>query len=42
MALLELMTWNGKDRRWHKGYLGKRYAVSPKQLKTAATKEASR
>ncbi len=42
MTALELMTWNPTDKRWHKGYRGKRYAVSPKQLKTARTKEASR
>ncbi len=42
MPPAELMSWNKTDRRWHKGYLGRRYAVSPKQLGTAATKEASR
>ncbi len=42
MTLEELMTWNKTDRRWHKGYFGKRYAISPRQLGTAATKEASR
>ncbi len=42
MALLELMTWNTADKRWHKGYRGRRYAVSPRQLKTATNKEASR
>jgi hypothetical protein len=38
----ELMTWSKTDKRWHKGYRGKRYAVSPKQLGTETTKEASR
>ena len=38
----ELMTWSKTDKRWHKGYKGKRFAVSPKQLGTDATKEASR
>jgi integrase len=42
MAYPELMTWSKTDRRWHKGYLGRRYAVSPKQLGCPATKEASR
>jgi hypothetical protein len=42
MATLELMTWNKTDRRWHKGYRGTRYAVSPRQLKCEPTKEASR
>ncbi len=42
MAHLELMTWNASDKRWHKGYRGRRYAVSPRQLKTAPNKEASR
>ena len=42
MALTELMSWNKTDRRWHKGYRGRRYAVSPRQLGTEATKEASR
>lgn len=42
MAATELMTWSKTDKRWHKGYMGSRYAVSPRQLKTAPTKEASR
>ena len=42
MATLEHMTWSKGDKRWHKGYRGRRYAVSPRQLKTASTKEASR
>ena len=42
MAATELMTWSKTDKRWHKGYLGRRYAVSPRQLKTTPTKEASR
>src|SRR5208283_3654667 len=42
MALLELMTWNKTDKRWHKGYRGRRYAISPKQLDCPATKDSSR
>jgi integrase len=42
MASLELMTWSKADKRWHKGYRARRFAVSPKQLKCPATKEASR
>ncbi len=42
MGLLELMSWIPKEKRWQKKYRGKRYAVSPRQLKTAPTKEASR
>jgi integrase len=42
MAIKDPMTWNAKDKRWHKGYRGKRYAVSPNQLGTYKSKEASR
>jgi integrase len=36
------MTWSKTDKRWHKGYRGRRYAVSPKQLDSPASKDASR
>ncbi len=42
MALKELMGWNPTARRWFKKYAGKMFAVSPRQLGTEATKEASR
>jgi hypothetical protein len=50
MAYRELMTWMESDQRWHKGYKGKRFAVSPRQLKklgllpqnAAETKDANR
>ena len=42
MASLAMMTWSKADKRWHKGYRGRRYAVSPKQLDRPATKEQSR
>jgi hypothetical protein len=42
MALAELMSWIPKEKRWQKKYRGRRYAVSPRQLLTDATKEASR
>ncbi len=42
MPHLELMSWIATQRRWMKNYRGKRYAVSPRQLGTPATKEASR
>lgn len=38
----ELMVWIKSERRWQKKYRGKRYAVSPRQLGTDPTKEASR
>lgn len=37
----ELMHWT-KQKRWQKRYSGKLYGVSPRQLGTPATKEASR
>jgi hypothetical protein len=42
MARTELMSWIPKERRWVKRYRRVHYAVSPRQLKTAPTKEASR
>ncbi len=42
MAHIELMGWSRKQRRWFKRYRGKLYFVSPKQLGTESTKEASR
>ena len=42
MPAIELMSWIASQRRWMKNYRGRRYAVSPHQLHTAATKEASR
>src|SRR5947209_7714635 len=36
-----LMTWQEVDKRWHKKYHGKKYAVSPRQLGTLPTKAAS-
>jgi hypothetical protein len=41
MAHNDPMTWS-TDKRWHKGYKGGRYAVSPKTLGTKKTEEASR
>ena len=32
MALAEVMYWNTHQKRWFKKYLGRMYAVSPKQL----------
>jgi integrase len=41
MANGELMTWSKSQRRWLKEYRNKMYSVSPKQLGTERTKEAS-
>lgn len=42
MPAEELMGWNKTQRRWYKRYRGKLYFVSPRQLHTEPTKEASR
>ena len=42
MAAIELMTWSKTQHRWLKKYRGQMYSVSPKQLDTERTKEASR
>ena len=42
MPAEQLMGWNKIQRRWFKRYRGKLYFVSPRQLNTEATKEASR
>lgn len=42
MAATELMTWSKTQRRWLKKYRGQMYSVSPRQLRTERTKEASR
>jgi hypothetical protein len=41
MARIYDITWNVKQHRWFKKYRGKQFAVSPKELGTEATKEAS-
>jgi integrase len=41
MARKLLMTWVPSERRWTKHYKGRNWSASCKQLKTAATKEAS-
>lgn len=41
MPVPELMTWVPSQRRWTKMYKGRRYYISPRQLNTADTKEAS-
>jgi integrase len=42
MASAELMGWQKSQRIWQKRYRGKLYAISPRQLGTEPTKEASR
>lgn len=42
MAAIELMGWQKSQRIWQKRYRGRLYAVSPRQLGTEPTKEASR
>ena len=42
MATTELMGWQKSQRIWQKRYRGKLYAISPRQLGTDPTKEASR
>ena len=42
MPTVELMGWNKDQRRWFKDHRGKMHSVSPRQLKTEPTKEASR
>ena len=41
MAKAELMSWVKTEKRWVKMFKGKRFAVSPRQLGTNSTKEAS-
>lgn len=36
------MNWNRKEKRWRIQYRGKKYAVSPRQLNTPYSEEASR
>ena len=42
MPTVEHMGWNKRQRRWAKKYKGKVWFVSPRQLDTDSTKEASR
>jgi len=42
MPTNELMTWNKGQKRWFKKFGGRMYAVSPRQLGTAPTRQASR
>jgi integrase len=42
MPVVELMTWVKSQKRWTKWYRGTTYSVSPRKLKTEATRDASR